>query len=148
MDTLLYKYNMISVTRLKKNIRLVYLSARGVYPLSMFTLRCNFTTCSFSNFVKFWVQLFLRINLSSYFQASYFSGILQISGIANLQHGIFLNFSDIFLMFLEESGVIFLFWNKKSAMVANLYLWISLKDSGKILRDFCFSLIWRNSEGM
>ena len=59
------------------------------------------------------MQLFLRINLSSYFQASYFSGILRISGIANFQHGIFLNFSDIFLMFLEECGVIFLFWNKK-----------------------------------
>ena len=44
--------------------------------------------------------------LLSYFQASYFSGILQISRIADLQHWIFLNFSDIRLMFLEESGVI------------------------------------------
>ena len=75
----------------------------------MFTLRCNFTTCNFDNFVEFWVELFLRINLSSYFQASYFSGILQISGIADLQHWIFLKFSDILLMFLEESGVIFPF---------------------------------------
>ena len=73
MNTLLYKENLISVTChfLKKNILLVYLSAIGVYPLSMFTLRCNFTTCNF----EFWAELFHRINLSSYFQASYFSGI-------------------------------------------------------------------------
>ena len=46
---------MISVTRhfLKKNILLIELSAIGVYPLSMFTLRGNFTTCNFGNFVKF-----------------------------------------------------------------------------------------------
>ena len=47
-----------------------------------------------------------EIYLLSYFQASYFSGVLQISRIADLQHWIFLNFSDIRLMFLEESGVI------------------------------------------
>ena len=74
----------------------------------MFTLRSNYTKCNFDNFVKFWAELFLRINLSSYFQASFFSGILRISGI-DLQHYIFLNFSDIPSMFLEESGVIFFF---------------------------------------
>ena len=50
-----------------------------------------------------------EIYLVSYFQASYFSGILQISRIAELQHWIFFNFSDIRLIFLEESGVISLF---------------------------------------
>ena len=67
------------------------------------------------------MELFLRINLSIYFQASFFYGILQISRIADLQHWIFLNFSDILLMFLEEIGVIF---------------------------PFDFSLIWKNSEGV
>ena len=75
----------------------------------MFTLRYNFKTYNFGNFVKFWAELFLRINISSYFQASYFSWILQISRIADLQHWIFLNFSYILLMFLEESGVVFSF---------------------------------------
>ena len=92
-----------------KNILLVDLSDRRVYPLSMFTLRCHFTTYNFGNFVNFWAELFLRINLNSYFHASFFSGILWISGIADLQHWIFLNFSDILLMSWEESGVIFLF---------------------------------------
>ena len=57
MDTLLYKENIISVTRhfLKKNILLVDLSAVGV---------------------ECWAEVFLRINLSSYFHATYFSGIL------------------------------------------------------------------------
>ena len=113
MDTLLYKENIcyMSFPRnfLKKNILLVDLSARRVYPLSLFTLHCNFTTNNFGNFLKFWAGLFLRINLNSYFQASYFSGILRISGIADLQHWIFLDFSDNLLMFLEESGVIFSF---------------------------------------
>ena len=54
--------------------------------------------------------MFLRINLINYFQASCFSGILSISRIADLQHRIFLNFSDIQLsMFLDECGVIFPF---------------------------------------
>ena len=53
--------------------------------------------------------MFFRINLSSDFEASYFSGIVRISGIADLQHWIFLKFSDILLMFLEEDGVNFLF---------------------------------------
>ena len=50
---------MISVTRffprnvLKKNTLLVDLSVRRVYPFSMFTLRCNFTTYNLGNFVKF-----------------------------------------------------------------------------------------------
>ena len=65
--------------------------------------------------------------MSSYFQASYFSGILRISRIADLRHWIFLSFSDIFLMLLEESGVIFPFPEQKSAMVASPYLSISLK---------------------
>ena len=94
---------------LKKNILLVDLSARRVYPLPMFTLCYNLKTCNFGNFVKFWAELFLRINLNSYFQASYFSGIVRISGIADLQHWILFNFSDILLMFFGESGVIFLF---------------------------------------
>ena len=66
-------------------------------------------TYNFGNFVKFWAELFHRINLSSYIQASYFYGISRISRIADLQHWIFLNFSDIVLMVLEESGVIFSF---------------------------------------
>ena len=97
----------------KKKFLLVDLSARRVYPLLMFALRCNFTTCNFGNFVKFSAELFLRINLSSYFQASHFSGILRISGITDLQHWIFFNFSDILLMLLEESGVSFPFPESK-----------------------------------
>ena len=56
-DTLLYKENMICYKSfpyvLKKNILFVDLSARTVYPLLIFTLRCNYTTCNFGNFVKF-----------------------------------------------------------------------------------------------
>ena len=56
--TLLYKENMICCTSfpyhvLKKNILFVDLSARRVYPLLIFTLHCNYTTCNFGNFVKF-----------------------------------------------------------------------------------------------
>ena len=55
---------------LRKNFLLVDLSARRVYPLSMFSLHCNFTICNFGNFIKLYAELFLAINLSSYFQAS------------------------------------------------------------------------------
>ena len=118
---------MISVTRLfhinfQKKILLVDLSARRVYPLLMFALRCNFTACNFGNFIKFSAELFLRISLSSYFQASHFSGILRIAGITDLQHWIFFNFSDILLMFLEESGLSFPFPESESSMVASPYL--------------------------
>ena len=119
MDTLLYKENICHMPFphhfLKKNILLVDLSARRVYPLSMFSLLCNFTICNFGNFVKFLAELFLRINLSSYFQASFFSWILRISGIADLQHWIFLKCLDILLLFLEESSVIFPFSRIKKA---------------------------------
>ena len=70
---------------LKKNIPLVDLSARKVYPRPMFSLRCNFKICKFGKF-KFWVELFLRIKLRSYIPASCFSGVLRISRIADLQH--------------------------------------------------------------
>ena len=106
MDILLYKESMISYPRhfSKENILLVDLPARRVYPLSVFTLRCKFTISNFGNFFKFWAELFLRINFSSYF-----SEILRNSGIADLQHWTFKNFSDTFLIVLEESGVIFPF---------------------------------------
>ena len=57
-DTLLYKENMTCYKSfpyyvLKKNILFVDLSARRVCPLLIFTLRCNYTTCNFDNFVKF-----------------------------------------------------------------------------------------------
>ena len=89
-----YTKKITTVTRLfpviflERNILSVDLSARRVYPLPMFTLRCNFTTYNSGNFVKFWAELFLRINLNSYFQVSYSSEILWISGIADLQHWI------------------------------------------------------------
>ena len=85
--------------------------------------------------------------MSSYFQASYCSGILRISGIADLQHWIFLNISDIILMFLEESGVVFPFPEKKSAMVASPYLCIFMKASEKILREFHFFINLKKFRG-
>ena len=113
MNTLLYKVTYICYTSfVKEKYSIGNLSAIGVYPQSMFTLRCNFTTCNFDNFVEFWAELFLRINLSSYFLASYPSGILRISGVADLQHWIFLKFSDILLMF-SLFWKFSLFWNKK-----------------------------------
>ena len=100
-------YKSFPHTLLKRNIYW-YIFQSEVYRLSMSGLRCNFTICNFGKF-KFYAKLFLRINLSSYFPSSYFSGILQISRIADLQHWIFLNFLDILLMLLKEGGVIFPF---------------------------------------
>ena len=51
--------------------------------------------------------------MSSYFLAIYFSGILRISRIADLQHWIFLNVLDILLMLSDEGGVIFPFPEQK-----------------------------------
>ena len=91
---------------------MVDLSARRVHPLSMSSLCCNFTICNFGKF-EFQAKLFLRINLSSYFPASYFSEILWISRIADLQHWVFLKVLDILLMLSDEGGVIFPFPEQK-----------------------------------
>ena len=51
-----------------------------------------------------------------------FSGIFRISRIANLQHWLFFNFVDVFLMFLEKSEGIFPFSGIKEAQWWHVYL--------------------------
>ena len=63
--------------------------------------------------MKHWVKMEQgeksKLHKNKILQTCYFSGIFRISGIANHQHWIFLNFLDDCVMFLEKSEAIFPF---------------------------------------
>ena len=93
---------------LKKNILLVDHLAEEFIVCQCLVYAVILQSATLAN-LNFKQNFFSELNLSSYFQASYFSGILRISRIADLQHWIFFNFLDILLMLIEEGGVIFPF---------------------------------------